>query len=341
MSDRPDAPPPSPQLLFDTINAYQRTGVLKAAIELELFTRIGEDAHSAASIAEACDCSERGIRILCDNLVILGFLEKSAEANYSLTRDTAIFLSQDSPAYLGGMLPFLLNPAICGAFEDLASTIRTGRVHTSEEGTTAVDHPVWVEFAEAMAPMMAPVAQGAAEMVTLDADRETRILDISASHGLFGISFAKQNPRAHLVALDWEPVLAVTRRNAEGAGIGDRFSVIAGDAFSVDLGSDYDLVLVPNFLHHFNFTDCVSFLKRIHASLRPGGRVVIIEFVPNDDRVTPPASASFSLMMLGSTPEGDAYTRSEYHRMLEASGFRDTEIEPIGPSPQSAVIAVA
>lgn len=342
MSEAPaDSPPPSPQLLFDTINAYQRTGALKAAIELALFTRIGEEALSAETIAERCECPERGIRILCDNLAIHGFLEKSGEALYSLTRDSGIFLNQHSPAYLGGMLPFLLDPAIRDAFDDLASTIRSGRVHTSEEGTTAADHPVWVEFAEAMAPMMAPVAQGAAEMVTLDPDRETRILDISASHGLFGISFAKQNPNAHLVALDWEPVLAVTQRNAEGAGIGDRFSFIAGDAFTVDLGSDYDLVLVPNFLHHFNFAECVEFLKRLHATLRPGGKVVIIEFVPNDDRITPAAAATFSLVMLGSTPEGDAYTQSEYRQMLEASGFHDTEIAPIGPSPQTAVIAIA
>jgi cyclopropane fatty-acyl-phospholipid synthase-like methyltransferase len=252
-----------------------------------------------------------------------------------------VFLDEGSPAYLGGMLPFLLNPAISEAFDDLAATIRTGRIHTSEHGTTAPDHPVWVEFAKAMEPMMVPVAHAVAEMVPLAPDRDTKILDISASHGAFGIAFAKRNPRSHLVALDWEPVLAVTRQNAVKAGIADRFDTITGDAFTVDLGGGYDLALVPNFLHHFDFADCVRFLGRIRAALREGGKVVIIEFVSNDDRVTPPAAASFSLVMLGSTPEGDAYTRSEYHRMLEEAGFRDPEIRALAPSPQSAVIAVA
>lgn len=338
MSESPS--PPSPQLLFDTINAHQRTGAIKAAIELEVFSRIGKSSLDASEVAERCGCPERAIRILCDNLVIMGFLEKSGDA-YSLTPDSAVFLDRESPAYLGGVLPFLLNPAISGAFADLGSTVRSGRVHTSEHGTTAPDHPVWVEFAHAMGPMMAPMAEGAAAMVALDPDRDTRILDISASHGVFGITIAKRNPRSRLVALDWEPVLAVTRQNAADAGLGERFSTITGDAFTVDLGADYDLVLVPNFLHHFSLADCVAFLERIRAALRPGGRVVIVEFIPNDDRVTPPESASFSLVMLGSTPEGDAYTHSEYHRMLDEAGFQNVEIHRIEGTPQSAVIAEA
>ena len=87
---------------------------------------------------------------------------------------------------------------------------------------------------------------------------------------------------------------------------------LAGSAFDVDLGTDYDVVLVPNFLHHFNPADCVRFLKRCHAALRPGGRVAIVEFVPNPDRVTPPQAAGFSLVMLATTPERDACTFDEY-----------------------------
>src|SRR5690606_3390801 len=128
-----------------------------------------------------------------------------------------------------------------------------------------------------------------------------------ASHGMYGLAFAEHNPAAQIVALDWAPVLQVARENAQAAGVAERFSTIAGNAFEVDLGSDYDVVLIPNFLHHFNADDCTKFLRRVHAALRPGGRVAIVEFVPNDDRVTPPEVATFSLIMLASTPAGDAY----------------------------------
>lgn len=329
---------PSPQLYLETITAYQKTGALKAAIDLGLFTAIGATPATAAEIAARCQCPERGVRILSDFLVIHGFLTKES-AHYALTPDSATFLVKGSPAYLGASADFFLAPGIADAFRDLAATVRQGGVHTSEHGTTSPDHPVWMDFARAMAPMMMPPAQGAASLVPLDPARATRVLDISASHGVYGIAMAKANPRAHLVTLDWSAVLTVAEENARAAGLGDRFSKIAGDAFTVDLGSDYDVVLVPNFLHHFSAADCTRFLRRVHAALRPGGKVVIVEFVPNDDRVSPPAVAGFSLVMLGTTPEGDAYTFAEFTQMLTDAGFRDATFHPLEPTAASAVMA--
>ncbi len=329
---------PSPQLFFETINAFQKSAALKAAIDLGLFTAMGNEPATAAELATLCQCPERGIRILADNLTILGFLIKEG-GSYRLTPSSAVFLDQKSPAYMGAAVKFLLAPGLTEAFTDLASTIRRGRLHTSEQGTTAPDYPAWIDFARAMGPLMMPTSQGAAELLTLDPSRDTRVLDISASHGAYGIAVAKKNPRAHLVALDWEAVLEVTTENANAAGLADRFSTIVGDAFTVDLGRDYDAVLVPNFLHHFNVEECTRFLKRVHAALRLNGKVVIVEFVPNEDRITPPPAASFSLVMLGTTPEGDAYTFAEYQQMLKEAGFHSAELHPLPPTMQSAVIA--
>ena len=145
------------------------------------------------------------------------------------------------------------------------------------------------------------------------------------------MAFAQKHPRAQLVALDWAPVLAVARENAQRAGLANRFSTIAGDAFEVDLGSGYDLVLLPNFLHHFNKENCVRLLKKVRAALRARGWVAIVDFVPNPDRVSPPEAATFSFVMLASTPEGDAYTGAEYEEMLASAGFRAVESHELPP----------
>jgi SAM-dependent methyltransferase len=247
-----------------------------------------------------------------------------------------MFLDRNSRAYLGGSANFLLAPGLVDAFRNLASTIRRG---TSELASTTPEHPMWIEFARAMGPMMVGPAMAVAELVPVDATRDTKVLDISASHGTYGIAFARKHGRAHLVALDWEPVLAVTEENALSAGLAHRFSKIAGDAFMVDLGSDYDVVLVPNFLHHFNPARCTEFLRRVHTALHPGGRVVIVEFVPNEDRVSPPPSAGFGLVMLASTPEGDVYTFAEYSAMLADAGFHRFALHALAPTAASAVIA--
>jgi len=331
-------PAPSPALLFDTINAYQRTATIKAAIELDVFTAMAGAPATAEIIARHCHASSRGIRILCDYLTVLGFLTKSG-GQYALTPDSALFLNRKSPAYAGGTLEFLLSNEIKGAFDHFTEAARKGGTAQSQGGTVAPEHPVWVSFARSMGPLMVPAAAGLADLIPLDPNRPTKVLDISASHGMWGNAFASKNPKARIVALDWAPVLEVARENARAAGVADRVSAIAGKAFEVEFGSDYDAVLVPKFLHHFNAADCVRFLKKAHAALRPGGTVAIVEFVPNPDRVTPPAAAGFSLIMLATTPEGDAYTFAEYSDMLARAGFNAPLMHSLPASMNVAVIA--
>src|SRR4249919_4082742 len=92
--------PPNPVQIFSTVQGYQRVYALKAAVDLDLFTAIAKGSHTAAEIAGACSAAERGVRILCDALVVMGFLTKAGN-RYALTPDTAFFLDSRSPAYLG------------------------------------------------------------------------------------------------------------------------------------------------------------------------------------------------------------------------------------------------
>src|SRR5437867_1852055 len=134
---------PSPDLYFDTIFAFQRSAALKSAIELELFTAIGDGARTAAEIAKACGAPERGIRILCNYLTTIGFVAKTGDT-YELTADSAVFLTKRSPAYLGGTANFLHSAEVTGHFERLTDTIRRGMPQAS---MVADENPAWVQFA--------------------------------------------------------------------------------------------------------------------------------------------------------------------------------------------------
>jgi ubiquinone/menaquinone biosynthesis C-methylase UbiE len=165
-----------------------------------------------------------------------------------------------------------------------------------------------------------------------------KVLDISASHGLYGLAFARCNPAARVVGNDWPTVLKVAQETAERMGVGDRFSMIPGSAFDVDFGLDYDVVLLPNFLHHFDTTGCEKLLRKVHAALKSDGRAVVLEFIPEPDRVSPPPSAMFALTMLATTPAGDAYTYAQYESMLRNAGFARGELHPLPPTMQRVVI---
>ena len=341
MSSSPSSAQLDPGIIFDTLNAYQRSFALKAAIELKIFTRIAEGASSAAAIGEKCGTAARGARILCDYLKVIGFLAKSDET-YGLTPESGAFLNEHSPAYLGAMAGFIAADDHVANYQNLAAVVRNGGA--IGEGNMAPEHPLWVDFAHSMAPLMAPAAAAVAEHVASvmgTGAEKIKVLDIAASHGLFGIAIARLNPLAEIVALDWKNVLQVGIANAKAAGIETRFRTIAGSAFDADLGSDYDVVLIPNFLHHFSPAVNVTLLKRIRAAMKPAGVMATLEFVPNDDRVSPPAAASFSLMMLGSTAEGDAYTFAEFDRMFREAGFDESRMIALDPLPEALIVTRA
>jgi SAM-dependent methyltransferase len=329
---------PTPTLFFETITAYQRAEAIKAAIELDVITAIGEGNHTASQIAVRRDASERGVRILCDYLTMIGFLTKDGN-NYGLTQDSAVFLDRRSPAYIGGATEFLISDHIMDSFKHLTEAVRKGGNATPDEGALAPEHPVWVKFARAMAPMMRPVAQGIAQLIDPEANRKIKVLDIAASHGAFGLAFATRNPNAEIVGLDWANVLELSKENAKAAGVADRYSTIPGSAFEVDYGTGYDVVLLTNFLHHFDPATNEKLLRKVHAALAEGGRVVTLEFVPNEDRVSPPGVAGFSLVMLASTPSGDAYTFAEFDRMFRNAGFGKSEIHAIPPAMQQLIVS--
>jgi 2-polyprenyl-3-methyl-5-hydroxy-6-metoxy-1,4-benzoquinol methylase len=208
-----------------------------------------------------------------------------------------------------------------------------------DEGTVGVENPIWVEFARSMAPMMMMPSERISLLVGAHKGGKCRVLDIAAGHGLFGIDIARHNPDAEIVALDWASVLEVAQENAKKSGVESRYSTIAGSAFDVEFGEGYDLVLLTNFLHHFDPPTNEELLRKVHAALAPSGRAVTLEFVPNDDRVTPPEAATFSMIMLGSTPHGDAYTFAEIERMFSNAGFRSSEHFRQPPMPESVIIS--
>ncbi len=334
----PEQTGPSPMLFFETVGAYQRSEAIKAAIELSLFTAIAEGHETAPAIARACQIAERGARILCDYLTGLGFLTKEAD-RYQLTPDSAVFLDQRSPAYVGGVVEFMLTPMLTAGFTETTAAVRKGGTALPQDGTVGPENPVWVKFARSMAPMMMPAAQMMAGLVDPQHDQPLRILDIAAGHGRFGLAFAARNPQAHVTALDWPTVLEVAKENAAHAGVMDRYQTIAGSAFDVDFGGPYDVILLTNFLHHFDPPTNETLLRKVHAALADGGRAVTLEFVPNDDRVTPPGAAGFSYTMLISTPAGDAYTFAELERMCANAGFTRSELHPVPQTPQSVVVS--
>ncbi|MFN0102369.1 MAG: methyltransferase [Bryobacteraceae bacterium] len=324
----------SPEHIFRMMQVHVQSAALKGAIDLGLFTAIGEGNVNVEAIAARCSASERGTRILCDYLTVAGLLTKDNGA-YGLSPDAAAFLDKRSRMYLGSAAQFMNHPFHYKAAADVAQTVRQGTTLLNGREYLDIENQVWVDFAQGMMPMMFPAAQFMAEQLKAPA----RLLDIAAGHGIFGIMAAARHPELHVDALDWPAVLAVASDNAQKFGVADRWHVRPGSALEMEFGTGYDAIYLTNFLHHFDKAECVGILRKCRAALAPEGLLATLEFVPNPDRVTPPVAAAFSMTMLLNTPAGDAYTLAELDAMLREAGFPSNEMHEVPASPEKLIIS--
>lgn len=301
-----------PAWLIDEFVAYERTLTLRTAIELDLFTRIGAGVNTIPALAQSTRASVRGLRVLCDSLAVHQHLIKQGN-RYQLTLNSRIFLSRDSPACFASAIKFLASDAYIKAFSDLRYAVKRGRARSSKT--------IWAEFARFMSPLGQDVAQFMAERMTSDSAGPIRVLDVAAGHGLYGLALAARNPEAEIYALDAAEVLRVAGENARRAGVRKRFHPIPGDAFRTSFEGPYDLVLTANIAHHLEPEANIALFQKCRAALKPKGKLVVLDFVVNGDRVSPPAEAGFA-MHLFATGSCDVYTFAEYRGMLRAAGFR-------------------
>ena len=321
--------------VFDIAVAYQRTAALVAAVKLDIFSIIGAETMSADQLANRTGCALRGMRILCDYLSVIGFLKKQ-NLEYSLTHVSRVFLDSSSSFAKGKIVDFVATPEIVDLFlHDPVSYVRKGG--SVDSTYLSPDHPVWARFAQAMVPFAATNAKRIAAHVAAFHSQPYTVLDIAAGHGLYGIELAKAMPQLTVTIVDWAPVLALAQANAEAAGVADRFRMIAGNAIELNWGRDYDLILLTNFLHHFDFDSCTSLLRKARLSLAADGRLLAVDFVPNEDRISPPIPAMFAFWMLATTPCGDAYTVRDLSEMATNAGFQRIITQPLGPGPQTLI----
>jgi ubiquinone/menaquinone biosynthesis C-methylase UbiE len=324
----------SPDLFVDAVLAYQQTAAIKAAVELDLFSKIASGHNTAERLAHRTGATVRGIRILCDYLTVQGHMEKQAD-EYRLTPSTAAFLDRSSASWIGSIVEYLAAPEMISLFlDDPTSYVRNGG--SIGLANNAPDHPIWVKFARAMVSFRAPLATNIASELAGKSPR--KVLDVAAGHGMFGIAIARAVPGAEITAVDWPAVLSVARESAEAAGVSERYHTLAGSAFEVEWGTGFDLVLLANFLHQLDHDTCVALLRKVRESLVSGGCAVVVELVPNEDRVSPRFPAMFSFQMLGSTPQGEAYTAGEFEDMGRAAGFKKATVKSLPPTPQSLIL---
>jgi hypothetical protein len=341
----PDATSPlTPDHILEVGMGFFASRTLLSAVEMKLFSIMGNDELSGDEIGERLALAVRGRDDFLDALVSLGFLTREGDgptSRYANTPETALFLSQDSPAYVGGILE-MSSARLYGFWGSLTEGLRTGHPQneTKDGGESIFTHlyanPIALEdFLNAMAGIQAGNFAMLADKI--DFSGYSTIADIGGAKGNLLAVVSSRHPHLTGVTFDLPPVQPVAQDYLDSLGLGDRFRSVGGDFFVDDLPSA-DVVVMGNVLHDWDETQKQALIARAYDAVESGGIFVAIENVIDDARRENAFGLLMSLNMLIETPGGFDYTGAQFDGWCKAAGFTHTEIVGLA-GPASAAIA--
>ncbi|MFI5687599.1 methyltransferase dimerization domain-containing protein [Streptomyces sp. NPDC051636] len=319
---------PSPVGIMRLINGYWATGILAAAATHSLFTHLESGAGTATELAERAGISERGAQTLLDGLVSVGLVELH-EGRYRNTPEASTYLVEDTPVSLA---PFArLKLTHTGALTDLAEVVRVGGP-VKDVVVEVANNPHWEGIVTAIAAQSVPAATIAAEVLGLAGAGEISILDVGGGSGIYSGIWLEANPAARATQLDWEPINEIARRLLAERGVGDRFTTIDGDFHTTDFGTaQYDVAVYSHIAHQEGPESNVEVFTRLRQALKPGGTLVVNDYVVDDDRGGPVFPLIFASEMLLKTRQGSTWRRSDYRDWLVKAGFEDVSFHAAEP----------
>ncbi len=316
-----------PDRLDQMIRGYMPSRCLLTALELDIFTAVGDGAN-AERIGTKVHANARAAGMLLNALVSLGLLSKSGD-DYKNTPESARFFVQGSKDNHRDGLLHIAN--IWHRWSTLTDAVRSGtpRPHRSR---TRDDTPEWTRnFIAAMQR----IAKDRAPLVVkaLGTAGVRRILDLGGGSGAYSIAFAKAAPDVRCEILDIPEVVPLTAEYVRQAGVSAQVSLRAGDMLRDDFGSGYDIVMLNAICHMFSEEQNRAIFRRARQALAPKGRLVVQDFILNPDKTGPQHAALFSLNMLVATDAGASYSELEYTHWIKAAGFNEvSRINLPGPS---------
>lgn len=312
----------------DTLYAFMRSQILFTAIDLDVFSCIAEGDNRLETMQARLTLNERGLRLLLNGLVGIGFLKVSGGGVYSLPEDVAHFLVKPESTYIGGMVHHC--KWLYENWSMLTDAVSSGQPVGGAQSLAQLE----IYFSELVKGLYVsnyPTAQKLAEILEIgSAYRNLEVLDVAGGSAVWSIALLEKDAGSQATVLDFPSVTHVAESYVEQHGLSDRFRYWPGDLEAMDLdGARFDIVVMAHICHMLGPTASQKAFQKLKKVLKPGGRLVVVDFVPDDQRSKQGWPLVFGVNMLITTPEGDVFTGDEYTQWLQAAGFERITLQDI------------
>lgn len=309
-----------------------RAQALAFCLRIGLFDRLEQQPLSIGELSAEFGLSHRVLPALCSFLASQQLIELR-DGRFHNTAAASAFLVRTSDRYAGGR--GLLFAGYYDAIKHLPEALATGMPWTPEGqhdmfASFGPEEQRW--FADGM---FSNAIHGARWLLgQVDFSPFQRLLDVGGNTGGYALTILEHHPGLRATIFDLEPVGRLALERARSAGLESRLQFVAGSFFADDLPREHDVVLLSSILHDWADADCAQILARCHQALEPGGLIVVTEPMLAEDATGPdhPSASGLTMALLG----GENRTRTRIAGMLEAAGFSDCRLSPLGP--QNSVV---
>lgn len=300
--------------IMEMARAFQKSRILLTAYELEVFTVLGDGEKTSREVAMAIEADHRGTDRLLNALCALKILKKSGDT-FKNTPAGAQFLVKGKTGYQAGLTH---TAHLWNSWDTLTEAVRNGGL----VGQRPVEHRDDAWFVGFIASMHGRAVKEAPELVgRLDLAGVSRVLDVGGGSGAFSMAMVRAGETIRATVFDLPKVVTLARGYIEQAGLGDRIDTVAGDYNTDELPRGYDLVFLSAIIHSNSPQQNRALFMKIADALNPRGRIVVSDFIMDEDRTSPAFGAIFALNMIVNTPGGDTYTESEVASWMAAAGM--------------------
>ena len=306
----------NPNTIREFAASFQKSRILLSGFELDIFTNIDESGTTNYQIANNLHLDEHACERLLNALVSLGFLVKKNQLFFN-TEESFNFLSKKSSNYLGGLMH---SNHLWNIWSKLTNVVKTGNsAHSSEINERGEE---WLfPFINAMhdrAKKQAPE-----QLANIDLSDIKSTLDIGGGSGAYSMEFVSKKPGIEATVFDLPNVIPITIKFIEKEGFSDKIKTYTGDYTTNDLPKGFDLVFLSAIIHSNSLETNQDLIKKCFNSLNNNGRIIIQDWIMNNDRTQPISGAIFAINMLVGTEAGDCFTEQEVTEMLNTAGFKN------------------
>ena len=316
-----------PEQIINIHWGMAKAQTLQTAVEIGIFSLIHEGQTTVEKISKAIGTTHRAARIFLDALVGLGLLAKARGA-YKLTPESKTFLVKGESQYLGNFI--LGTKGSMDKWGQLTEVVKTGKPTPTMENPEGRDD-FFKDLVKGL--FSASFASGVILGKKLGVGKSLqglKILDLGCGSAPWSLAMAVADPTSQVVAIDFPPILEVAQSYVKRFHATKQFELRPGDIHELRYEREnYDLVILGHILHGEGEAGSKKLIKKAYDALKPGGKILISEFVANDLKSGPEIPLLFALNMLLFTEHGDVFTIKDLKRWLSLSGFKKASAQAV------------